>query len=113
MQKSRHPKAATGRDRRRGHGGRLMAFRWAIAVFYGGAPARRADQEPFSIPGGWHSLCVPMATSTRGPAMTSRLASMSSFLREHATLRPSRLVVAALAAACLVLPAQAQETIKL
>ena len=45
--------------------------------------------------------------------MTSRLASMSSFLREHATLRPSRLVVAAVAAACLVLPAQAQDTIKL
>ena len=43
--------------------------------------------------------------------MTSRLASMSSFLRERATLR--RLVVAALAAACLALPAQAQETIKL
>src|SRR5712672_880840 len=43
--------------------------------------------------------------------MTSRLASMSSFLRERATLR--RLVVAALAAACLVGPAQAQETIKL
>src|SRR5258705_3187546 len=43
--------------------------------------------------------------------MTSRLASMSLFLRERATLR--RLVVAALAAACLVLPAQAQETIKL
>ena len=43
--------------------------------------------------------------------MTSRLASMSSFLRERAALR--RLVVAALAAACLVLPAQAQETIKL
>ena len=45
--------------------------------------------------------------------MTSRLAFMSSFLRERATLRRSRLVVAALAAACLVLPAQAQETIKL
>src|SRR5712675_682746 len=43
--------------------------------------------------------------------MTSRLASMSSFLHERAALR--RLVVAALAAACLVLPAQAQETIKL
>src|SRR5712672_4295449 len=43
--------------------------------------------------------------------MTSRLASMSSFLRERATLR--RLVVAALAAAWLVGPAQAQETIKL
>src|SRR5258705_761974 len=43
--------------------------------------------------------------------MTSRLASMSLFLRERATLR--RLVVAALAAACLVLPAQAQETLKL
>src|SRR5467141_4190430 len=43
--------------------------------------------------------------------MTSRLASMSSFLRERATLR--RLVVAALAAACLALPAQAQETVKL
>ena len=43
--------------------------------------------------------------------MTSRLASMSSFLRERATLR--RLAAAALAGACLVLPAQAQETIKL
>src|SRR5258705_11460326 len=43
--------------------------------------------------------------------MTSRLASMSSFLRERATLR--RLVVAALAAACLVLPAQAKDTLKL
>ena len=36
---------------------------------------------------------------------------MSSFLRERAMLR--RLAAAALAAACLVLPAQAQETIKL
>src|ERR1700704_3121071 len=43
--------------------------------------------------------------------MTSRLASMSSFVRQRATLR--RLVVAALAAAGRVLPAQAQETIKL
>src|SRR3954468_20017805 len=45
--------------------------------------------------------------------MTSRLASISSFLREHAPLRPSRFVVAAVAAACLVLPARAQDTLKL
>src|SRR3982075_4752927 len=36
---------------------------------------------------------------------------MSSYLRERATLR--RLAAVALAGACLVLPAQAQETIKL
>src|SRR3954451_19332255 len=45
--------------------------------------------------------------------MTSRLASISSFLRDHAPLRPSRLVAAAVAAACLVLPARAPDTIKL